>query len=208
MPRSLRGPVSRNRWATTDWNALAQSALLLLGVAPGRHQLWRGGKKKKKGRMFSESILNLWAWPLNGQIWQEERREGGDRREEPCLRLGSGWAWVFQSKSAIPRPSKRQINAHTDTLSIHLYAYTTFTHTHKVHTHTLIVKPLPIEALRLLLQSEFAQPWSKHTSVNTLARLVRPLNEQRSRKDLTGDEWRQGGGGVTPACLRNTGRKH
>ena len=116
----------------------------------------------------------------------------------------------FFNPSQLFHDHRRDRLTHTQTLCPYIYMHTQHSHTHtqSTHTHTLIVKPLPIEALRLLLQSEFAQPWSKHTSVNTLARLVRPLNEQRSRKDLTGDEWRQGGGGVTPACLRNTGRKH
>lgn len=37
--------------------------------------------------------------------------------------------------------------------------------------------------------------------MNTLARLFQPLNKQRSRKDLTGDEWRQDRGGMKPVCL-------
>lgn len=32
--------------------------------------------------------------------------------------------------------------------------------------------------------------------MNTLARLFKPLNKQQSRKDLTGDEWRQDRGGM------------
>lgn len=90
--------------------------------------------------MFSEIctiyVLDLW-------MGRSGRRSEGREvtgRVEPCLHLGSGWAWV-QSNSAIPQPSETQINTHTHTP--HLYTY----------TPTLIVKPLLIKAARLVLQS-------------------------------------------------------
>lgn len=84
-----------------------------------------------KNNVF-RNMHNLRIWPLYGQIWQKPGREGSDRRVEPCLHLGSRWAWA-QSNSAIPQPSETQINTHT--LSSHPNACTPHMHTY-MHTNS------------------------------------------------------------------------
>lgn len=92
-----------------------------------------------KNNVF-RNMHNLRIWPLYGQIWQKPGREGSDRRVEPCLHLGSRWAWA-QSNSAIPQPSETQINTHA--FSSHPNACTPHIHT---CTPTLTVGPLLIKA--------------------------------------------------------------
>ena len=144
MPRSLRGPVSRNRWATTDWNALAQSALLLLGVAPGRHRLWRGGKKKRRGGCFQKvsSIYELDLWTGRSGRRNEEREVTGERSLACVLARDERG---FFSPSQLFHDHRRDRLTHTQTLCPYIYMHTQHSHTHTKHTHTHTYSETPAD---------------------------------------------------------------
>lgn len=105
-------------------------------TCPAGRNCWTTSALTSKKITFPEKQGSVWAWPPKRQIWQEEGWVGSDRREKPCLHLGSGRVWV-ESNWAIPQLPCMQRDILMHTLFISTYIYSPLPPPAHTHTHTV-----------------------------------------------------------------------